>query len=145
MTHHAHKKWLTFTAFLTMSFGPIFLIGAYLPTADPARFTMEILGWTFFDWEQSFDHRTTRFLSALAGGFLFGWGMTIWRLKDDVYDAAPEGVRKAVVTGFCVWFVTDSIASIASGHPSNAGFNLFFLLIGIGPMWRPAPTQAVQT
>jgi hypothetical protein len=55
-----------------------------------------------------------------------------------VYDEAPEGVRKSLVTGACSWFVLDSMGSIASGNAMNALFNVLVLLLIVGPMWRPA-------
>jgi hypothetical protein len=55
-----------------------------------------------------------------------------------VYDAAPEGVRKSVVFGAVAWFLLDSAGSAASGNVMNVAFNLVFLLIAVGPLWRPA-------
>ncbi len=86
---------------------------------------------------------TTRFLSAITGGFLFGFGVTIWCLSAWVYDKAPEAVRKSLVVGLCSWFVLDSTGSILSGNASNALFNVIILLLFIGPLWTPAkPAQA---
>ena len=36
-----------------------------------------------------------RFLSALTGGFLFGWGILIACLRQWVYDLAPDPTRLA--------------------------------------------------
>jgi hypothetical protein len=80
----------------------------------------------------------TRFLSALTGGFLLGWGVMIWCLSAWVYDKAPEAVRKSVLVGTLSWFVLDSAGSIASGNASNAFFNILVLLLAVGPLWRPA-------
>ncbi|WP_208720608.1 hypothetical protein [Leptospira jelokensis] len=77
-------------------------------------------------------------MSALTGGFLLGWGVTVWMLAVLVYDKAPEEIRKAVLFGLLSWFVLDSAGSIASGNPSNALFNILVLLIGVGPLWIPA-------
>ena len=81
---------------------------------------------------------TTQFLSALTGGFLFGWGVMIWFLSAWVYDAAPEAVRRTVLAGLSAWFVLDSAGSITSGNASNAFFNLLVLLLAVGPLLRPA-------
>ena len=81
---------------------------------------------------------TARFISALLGGFLLGFGVTIGCLAFWVYDKAPEGVRKSVVVGLCSWFVLDSSGSIASGNASNALFNILVLLVFVGPLWWPA-------
>jgi hypothetical protein len=79
-----------------------------------------------------------RFLSALTGGFLLGWGVMILGLRYWVYDVAPEQTRRAVVAGLVAWFVLDSIGSISAGVPSNAVFNVIVLLIAVGPLWKSA-------
>lgn len=137
MSQQFHKFWLLITAFVIWSFGPVFFLGTMPVTAEPARWTLDLLSWPL-DGVQSFADPNTRFLSALTGGFLFGWGIMIVALRAWVYDAAPEGVRRAVLTGLLAWFVLDSAGSIASGNPSNALFNVAVLLLGVGPLWRPA-------
>ena len=137
MTHKFHKSWLLITAIVIGSFGPIFALGTMEPTSELARWTLDLLSWPL-DGQQTYTDPTTRFLSALTGGFLLGWGVMVWCLRQWVYDAAPEGVRRAVLTGLLAWFILDSIGSITSGNPSNVLFNVFFLLIAIGPMWLPA-------
>lgn len=142
MSHDFHKFWLKITAFVVGSFGPVFFLGTLEQTLEPARFTLDLLSWPI-DGATTFAHPDTRFLSALAGGFLLGWGVLIWCLSSLVYDAAPEAVRKSVLIGLLAWFVLDSAGSITSGHASNAFFNLLILLLAAGPLWRPARNDAV--
>ena len=137
MTHKFHKFWLKITAVVVGSFGPVFFLGTMQPTLEPARLTLDILSWPV-DGGTTYASADTRFLSALTGGFLLGWGVTIWFLSSWVYDAAPEGVRRTVLAGILSWFVLDSLGSIASGNPSNVLFNLVVLLIAVGPLWCPA-------
>ena len=137
MTRQFHKFWLKITAIVVGSFGPVFFLGSMPGTMEPARFTLDLLSWPL-DGATTFLSPDTRFLSALTGGFLLGWGVMIWSLSTWVYDAAPEGVRKTVLTGVLAWFLLDSAGSIASGNASNALFNVVVLLIAVGPLWRPA-------
>ena len=137
MTHKFHKAWLKVTAIVVGSFGPVFTLGTMVQTLAPARLTLNLLAWRL-DSPMTFSAPDTRFLSAVTGGFLLGWGVLIWCLSRWVYDAAPEGVRKSVVTGLLAWFFLDSAGSIASGNPSNALFNIPVLLLAVGPLWRPA-------
>ena len=137
MTQKGHKNYLKFTAIVIGSFGPVFFLGTMLPTSEPARWTLDFLGWPL-DGLQTYEAPTTRFLSALTGGFLTGWGVMVWCLQRWVYDLAPEPVRKAVLTGLLAWFVTDSTGSIASGNASNALFNIVVLLLAVGPLWKAA-------
>lgn len=136
-TPHFHKHYLKFTAFVVGSFGPIFFLGTMLDSSEAARCTLDFLSWPL-DGVQNYTAPTTRFLSALTGGFLFGWGVMIWCLSSWVYDKAPEFVRRSVLIGLLAWFCLDSAGSIASGNASNALFNVAVLLLGIGPMWVSA-------
>ena len=137
MTQDFHKRWLKVTAIIVGSFGPVFFLGTMTGTAEPARLTLDILSWPL-DGATTYADADTRFLSALAGGFLLGWGVMIWCLSTWVHDAAPEPVRKTVLTSLLAWFVLDSGGSIASGNPYNVIFNALILLAAVGPMWRPA-------
>jgi hypothetical protein len=137
MSRSLHKLWLKVAAIVVGSFGPVFFLGTMPETAEPARLTLDILSWPL-DGATTYASPDTRFLSALTGGFLLGWGVTLWCLSAWVYDLAPEPVRKAVLTGICAWFVLDSAGSIASGNASNALFNVAVLLIAVGPLWFPA-------
>ena len=137
MTHSFCKSWLKVTAIVVGSFGPIFFLSTMMATSGPAGWTLDLLSWPL-DGNMTFDAAPTRFLSALTGGFLLGWGVMIWLLSVYVYDAAPEGVRKTVLYSLLSWFVLDSAGSIVSGNPSNAVFNVAVLLIAVGPLWKPA-------
>jgi hypothetical protein len=137
MSRTSYKLRLKITAVIIGSFGPVFFLGAMGPTLAPARLTLDLLGWRLYR-PSTYDTPDTRFLSALTGGFLVGWAVTVWCLSSWVYDAAPEGVRRTVLTGLLAWFCLDSVGSIASGNPSNAVFNVLVLLAAVGPLWRPA-------
>jgi hypothetical protein len=137
MTQAFHKSWLKFTAVLVGSFGPVFALGSMAATQEPARLSLDILSWPI-DGATTYASPDTHFLSAITGGFLFGWGVMIWCLAVWAHDLAPEAVRKSVVTGILAWFVLDSAGSIASGNASNAGFNIIVLLLAVGPLWKPA-------
>jgi len=142
-TQKFHKFWLKITAVVVGSFGPIFFLGTMLTTSEPARLTLDLLSWPI-DGVQNYEAATTRFLSALTGGFLFGWGVMIWCLSALVYDKAPEFVRKSVLIGVLAWFVLDSSGSITSGNISNAFFNILVLIIAVGPLWLPAKSELIK-
>jgi hypothetical protein len=136
-----HRFWLKITALIVGSFGPVFFLGAMVPTSGLARLTLDLLGWRLTH-PSDYLARDTRFLSALTGGFLLGWGVMIWSLSSWVYPMAPDPVRRAVLASLLAWFCLDSAGSIASGSPSNALFNIVFLLLAVGPLWRPARDSA---
>ena len=137
MSHRFHKLWIKVTAVIVGSFGPVFFLGTMEGTLEPARLTLDLLSWPI-DGATTYASPDTRFLSALTGGFLLGWGVMLWCLSTWVYDLAPEPVRRAVLVGVLSWFCLDSAGSIASGNASNALFNVLVLLAAVGPLWRPA-------
>lgn len=137
MTTQQHKNYLKFTAFVIGSFGPIFFLGAIPAFSEPARWTLDFLSLPI-DQLQTYEDPTTRFLSALTGGFLFGWGVCVWFLQQWVFDSNPNGVRKSVLAGLFAWFVLDSLGSFGSGNISNIFFNVIVLFLAIGPLWFPA-------
>lgn len=132
-----HKTYLKVSGFLVACFGPIFFLGTFASTREPIRFSADFLSWPV-DGAQTYAHPDTIFVGALAGGFLMGWGVLIWFLSGDAYDASPEAIRKAILGGFLAWFVLDSAGSITSGNASNALFNIVVLLAFVGPLWRTA-------
>lgn len=136
-SHRAHKNWLIVSGVLIAAFGPVFALGTVPATSGPAQWTLDVLSWPV-DGAQDYGADTTRFLTALTGGFLFGWGVMVLCLRAWVYDTAPEGVRRSLVVGACSWFVLDTAGSLASGNPSNALFNVLVLLAVVGPLWFPA-------
>ena len=76
-TQKLHKFWLKITAVVIAIAAPAFFLGSMLETAEPARLSLDIISWPI-DGLQNYEAPTTRFLSALTGGFLLGWGILIW-------------------------------------------------------------------
>jgi len=139
MTEILHRRWLVFTSIIIGAFGPVFALGTMEPTLEPARLSLDILTWPI-DGDITLAHAETRFLAALTGGFLLGWGVTIFCLARWVHPLAPDPVRKCVLAGLCAWFLLDSAGSIASGNATNVPFNMIVLLLAAGPLWWPART-----
>ncbi|MEL6467466.1 MAG: hypothetical protein AAFQ58_21085 [Pseudomonadota bacterium] len=141
MTQDFHKFWLKITAIVIASFSPVMFLGSMITTAAPLQFTLDLLGLPL-DGLPVHGDGSSRLLAAILGGVLLGWGAMIWCLQTWVYDAAPEGVRRTVLTGLMLWFVLDSAGSIASGQITNVMFNVAILAAAVGPLWRPAQTPA---
>ncbi|MEL6452197.1 MAG: hypothetical protein AAFQ19_13145 [Pseudomonadota bacterium] len=137
MTQDVHKTWLKITALVIASFAPIMFLGSMTATSAPLQVTLDLLRWPL-DGVPMHGDAASRFLAAIMGGLLLGWGVTIWCLQAWVYPHAPEAVRKTVLTGLLAWFVLDSAGSVAAGSASNVAFNCIILLLAVGPMWRPA-------
>ncbi|MEX0311082.1 MAG: hypothetical protein AB3N17_12660, partial [Tateyamaria sp.] len=110
MTQDFHKTWLKVTAVVIASFAPVMFLGSMTATSAPLQFTLDLLGLPL-DGLPVYGDPASRFLAAIMGGLLLGWGTTIWCLQAWVYDAAPDGCRRTVVSGLCLWVVLDIAGS----------------------------------
>jgi hypothetical protein len=137
MTPAQHRRWMKFTAVGIGGFGPLFSLATRPALAEPARWSLDLLAWPL-DGAETYAEPTTRFLTAITGGFLLGWGVTVWFLATRLHPLAPEPVRRTILAGLLAWCALDSAGSIAAGHASNAGFNLIVLFTLVGPLWWPA-------
>lgn len=143
MNGKLQRAWFNVAAVVVGSFGPVFFLGAAGLTW-PSALTLDLLSWPV-DGNMVYNAPTTRFLSAITGGFLLGWGVTIWLIGRNFYHVAPEEARKTVVFGLYAWFLLDSAGSIASGNSSNALFNILVLAIAVGPLWTQSqPDQIAE-
>jgi hypothetical protein len=136
-SQRSQKSWLLVTAFVVGSFGPVFSLATTSTFDAPARWTLDLLAWPI-DGAQVYSDGAMRFLSALTGGFLFGWGVMILAIRQYLYDIAPEATRRVVLTSLISWFILDSIGSVFAGAQSNVVFNIVVLLAAVGPLWQPA-------
>ena len=132
-----HKIWMKIAGITLGLFGLLGFFGTMPATSEPLRWTLDVLAWPL-DGFPSYESREIWFLSALAGGFLMGWGITIWGMATWLYDIAAEPVRRTFLSGLFAWFFVDSLGSTTSGNWSNAVWNILVLVFLVGPMWRPA-------
>ncbi len=138
MSQKFHKRWLLFvTSFVIWSVAPVLFLGTMAEYSEPARWVLDFLNYPV-DGSATFDSPDTRFISAILGGIVLGWGVFIICIALWVYDSNPEGVRKSILVALLCWFFLDSLGSITSGHAPNAVINVFLLLTAVGPMWVPA-------
>ncbi len=126
--------WLKVTAVIIGLFVPLFFLGSMRVTSAVPRVLLSLVSLN----AQSFDANTTRFVTAVAAGFMSALCVMVWCLQAYVYDACPEGVRRSVVCGFLTWYLVESIGSVLSDNPWNLISNTFILLLIIGPLWKPA-------
>ena len=139
MARDWHRLWFTVAALVVGAGGPVFFLGA-AGVSEMARLTLDLLSWPV-DGNMSYRDPTVRFLSALTGGFLIGWGVTIWCLGRYVYPIAPKAARQTVLYGLLSWFALDSAGSALSGNASNVLFNIAVLLTAVGPLWKAGAAE----
>lgn len=115
------RGWLNVWAWLVIVFGLV-LAGAGLDATDAAAdvaFAI-VSGGAAMDWTPPL-----RFSVALMGAVTMGWGLTylsLFKAAHQLGDAAGPVWRLATF-GMIVWFVIDSVLSVAIGFWLNAVSN----------------------
>lgn len=127
------QKWLKAAAYLVMGFGLVFALGAHPATDVVPLFFLDLILWPL----DGADMETTasmRLLSALSGGVMFGWGVTLWYVAGPVLEANAGLAKRILTAGVVSWFVLDSVGSVIAGAPLNLLGNLVFLLAFMVPL-----------
>jgi len=120
-------------AWLFVGFGGVISLASLPATSAPTVLLADLVLWPI-DSGQTLTEES-RLLAAILGGVMLGFGTTLLVLITKVYPRDPELVRTVILTGISVWFIADSLGSIAAGAPLNALLNVGFLLAFLVP-WR---------
>jgi len=75
-----------------------------------------------------------RLLSAIGGGVMFGWGVTLWYVAGPVLEADSGLAKRILTAGILSWFALDSVGSVIAGAPLNLLGNLLFLIAFMVPL-----------
>jgi len=132
--------------------GLVFASLAFASIDGPALILLDALKWPV-DGDPGALGVDARLLAAIGGGVLAGFGAMTALVVSPGLERGDAGVRNGAVASILVWFLVDSAGSVAAGAPSNAAFNVPFLLIYLAPLaaWksdaaggsvRPAATRA---
>lgn len=133
--------WLKVASAIVMGFGVLAGLAALPAAAAPMQILVDLIFWPVDGAPGSWGPEA-RFASGVGGGVMAGWGVMLWLTATRLYSREPELARTLILTSVGVWFVVDSLASIAAGAPLNAVLNVSFLLIFFIPLWRPARVVA---
>lgn len=137
MTAPQQKSWMKLAALVIAAYGPALMLAARPEFAGLASWFPDLVFWPL-DGQPVWEGQTLRFISGVSGGFLVGWGVLVWVLSGQLFDLAPDIVRRAVVISACCWCVIDSTGSLLAGGGLNVLFNLILLVAIIGPLAWPA-------
>ena len=129
----SEQKGLRFAAAVTLATGLALALAASPLLNLPARLLADLLIWPM-DGTETLATSETRLMLAIGGGVMTGWGLMIWQLAGEPLQRAPQATRAIIRTSILVWFLVDSLASVAAGVPLNVLGNLVFLALFLLPM-----------
>lgn len=130
-------NWLSFAAVFTMLFGLLMVV---LPSLTLKGFGLMI----FKNANQfsAFDPQTTAYIElahAVMGAVLLGWGALMLMV---VRKWMARGIKEAwgmVALSVLLWYVPDTIFSLASGFWQNAVLNTGFAFLYAVPLFALRP------
>ncbi len=135
MNFETTETWLKVMSALVIGFGTLVAVAAYPPFAGVTEFFLDLAMWPV-DGAQSVSSPVTRFICAVTGGALIGWGILFWLVSTRLYPREPELARTLILSSIGTWFVADCIASVVAGVPMNVLLNVPFLVGFAWPLWR---------
>jgi len=109
------KSWLTFFCAFTALFGVVLTGGAFAATEGPATLLMTLLGGSF-DYTPAL-----RFAMGIMGMVTLGWAITIYAVirAADMLGEAGAPIWRLFLVAIGVWYVLDSLVSVATGFGLN--------------------------
>ncbi|MEZ5460296.1 hypothetical protein [Dokdonella sp.] len=124
--------WLKASTVFTIGFGLLMVAAATPALSAPVAFMLDLV-FAPLDGGQGLTDPSARLLSAIGGGVMAGWGVSIWLVLTRLAAREPELARVLILGGLCTWFVVDSSGSMLAGAPWNVAGNIGFLLIFLIP------------
>jgi hypothetical protein len=100
----------------------------------PSRFILDISDWPLDNLSKPLDHNT-KWLTSIAAGLLaaisiFLGGIVVPAIKDN-----NRRIMHTTIFAMVVWYIIDSVGSIASGVTSNAILNTVYLVLVLVPLF----------
>lgn len=133
---------LKLASLAAIGFAVMIAFGSHAATDGLMRWFADLLFWPLGDPAVMTDE--AQLLAAISGGIMASWGVMIWMLTDALADAQPHLLRRIVLVAMTVWFIIDSIASVASGGWLNVIGNLAFLAMFVLPARRLASPTVLR-
>lgn len=143
------RNWITGWCWAIAVFGAALAAGAFEATSGPARLFFEIL-----DGPAALDmHAHMRFSLAVLGAVTIGWSLTLHAAVQAANLLGDRGrpIWVVVTASLAVWYVIDTVLSVATGFALNAIPNTVFLAVFLFPIVlsgvlgapEPSPRSAV--
>ncbi len=133
MAPQTAAKTVRIVGYLFLLFAFVWGLAPYVSINAPARWLIDLLDWPFGDALATLD-RSEKWLSAIGSGLTAGISIMLIGMVAPAVARSDRQVTKVTIWAFVVWYIVDSVGSIASGVPSNAFFNAILLTAILVPL-----------
>lgn len=128
------RTWIHLWCVSVGVFGLVLTLGAYPPTDAPTRLVFDLIDGP--RQLEMTDH--LRFSLAVMGPVTLGWCLTLFAAINAAEKLPSDQARSVwhlVTAGVLVWFVIDSILSVATGFSLNIVPNTILLVAYLLPLF----------
>ena len=133
MTPEKSANIMTITAWSFIAFSAIWALAPYEAINQPAIMLIDLLDWPFGDASPALN-QSQMWLSSIGAGLTFAMAIMLLGVVVPGLRNANRSVIRTTILAFSIWYIVDSIGSIASGVASNAFFNTIFLAMVLVPL-----------
>lgn len=132
------RTWLTVWCWAVGVFGVVLAGAAFEPTSGPARLILGIMNPTAAG---EFD-ALHRFSIGLVGAVTLGWGLTLLAAIQAAVRLGDRQLWLGITGAAIVWYVVDSVISVATGFALNAASNTLIVAAYLLPVLRSGVLSA---
>ncbi len=133
MTPQNSAKTIRYVAYAFIGFAVIWGLAPYQGINWPSRALLDLLNWPFGDGAPVFS-QSEMWLSSIGAGLTFAISVMLIGIVAPAAKKMDRNTIRVTIWAFIVWYLVDSVGSVASGVPSNALFNLILLVAILVPL-----------
>jgi len=133
MTPKTSAKLLKLAAWGFLAFALVWALAPYSAVNEPARLLLDFLAWPLGDAAPALN-RSEMWLSSIGAGLVVALSVILLGIVAPAVEASNKKAVRVAIWAFIGWYLVDSAGSVASGVPSNAVFNTFFLAMLLIPL-----------
>jgi len=133
MSLNARSNFMLVIAALFFIYAMLWVTAAFPSVNLPARFILDISDWPMDNLAAPLD-RNTQWLSSISAGLLAGLAVIFGGIVAPAIKQRNVSITRVTIAAMVVWYVVDSVGSIAAGVVSNVFFNTIYLVATLIPL-----------
>ena len=126
-------KMTRIVAYGFIAFAIVWGLAPYSAISEPSRLLLDLLSLPFGDAPANLT-QSEMWLSSIGAGLVAAICIMLLGIVVPAVQNGDKKIIKTTIWAFAVWYIVDSVGSIAAGVPSNAFFNAILLVAILIPL-----------
>jgi len=133
MTPSNAAKMIKFVSYFFIAFAIVWGLAPYSAISEPSRLLLDLLNLPFGDAPATLT-QSEMWLSSIGAGLTAAICIMLLGIVVPAVQNGDKPIIKTTIWAFIVWYIVDSVGSVAAGVPSNAFFNAILLIAILIPL-----------